>query len=209
MVYRAVLILVVWFTSTLVANEIKSLTKQPYATGYRINIDASIYDKKGVEEARVYFKSSQEEPYQVFAKMKCKKKLCRAVLPMPKASTYNIYYKIIYKNNIAKVYQGKEYLMYKKEILSLQTNQTKDRKPQILYTDLYKAPRLIKGFGGNYTIRSILKNNKLGVLTGFVPQEKAGILDKSTDINASYNGWAAEGLSAGIVGGIILFLMFF
>ena len=207
--YFKIIFIILILSDIINANDIKSLTVHPYATGYRVNIDASIDDKKGIDEARVYFKSSKSQPYQVFSKMKCKGKLCRAVLAIPKANTYNIYYKIIYKNSIGKVYEGKEYLMYKKEILALQSNQTKDRTHQVIYTDLKKRPYSIKGFGGDHTIKSVSKDNRFGALAGFVPLQSAGISDKSEEIDATYHGWAAEALPAGIVGAIILVLMFF
>ncbi|RLA81270.1 MAG: hypothetical protein DRG78_09470 [Epsilonproteobacteria bacterium] len=207
--YKIIFILLIGSVSFMFANNIKSTTKEAYGAGYRINIDALINDKKDIIDARVYFKSSKNEPYQYFSKMKCKGKLCRGVLPIPKMSTHNILYKIIYKNGIGKVYEGKEYLMYEKEILVLQSNQTKDRKYQTIYTDLQKSTGSIRGFTGNYGIKTVPKSDRLGVLAGFVSPQNANISDKSDEIDARYHGWAAEALPAGVVGAIILLLMFF
>ncbi|MDQ7084745.1 MAG: hypothetical protein Q9M36_07345 [Sulfurovum sp.] len=208
---QIILILLLGSISMTLANNIKSLTAQPYASGYKINLDVSIEDKKEIKEARVYFKTSQKASYQVFAKMKCKGKLCRAILPAPQKTTRMIYYRILYKNTINKVYKGKEYRMVKKEILSLRSNQTKDRSHLNLYTDLTKQVDNITGFGGDYSISTISKNNRLGILAGFITADTTDSNNKSNEdkIDATYRGWVAEGLPAGIVGTIILILMFF
>ncbi len=148
---------------TLEARTIKSYTDTDYAPGYKINIDIAISDKDGIEEARVYFGNKKNISYNdVFAVMLCKGKFCRGVLPMPKKDTENIYYKIVYKNKIGDIYDSKEYVMYKKNLLMLQPNQTKDTSHMILYSELKNPPKKIDGFKGSYSIKSIAPKRSKG-----------------------------------------------
>ncbi len=206
---RIILFFLLTFLS-LEAKNIKHIINRFYATNYRIFIDAIIEEKSGIEDARVYFKSSKKREYLIYAPMKCKDIYCRAILPKPNRNRKNIFYKIIYQNNSGYVYSSDEVVMQKRDLLELKSYQTKDNKKIIFKTDLVKAPKEIYGFDDNFEIKTIPKSERIGVLAKIIKKEFAGIKDEEREINGKFGSKVGlMGEESSIYGTIaIVFLLF-
>ena len=202
---KYIIILAVLFYP-LVAS-IKSVPKDFYAPNYRINIDATIEDKNFIESARVYFKSQKSAKYEVFSSMKCKKSMCRAVIPAPISSTNKIYYTIVYSNKLHKVFSSRELVVEKRGMLILAQNQTKDKSKFIINTEFAKAPSSVVGFSDNFTINKVKKANRIGVLVNIVDKTDAGIKNISKEIRSDYGGNASSSISPILIGALLMLLV--
>jgi hypothetical protein len=180
------ILLVIYSTQSLARDTVELLPKEFYAVGFRLNIDASIDDKSGVYEARVYFKGSKSKEYRVYATMKCKNGDCKATLPAPVGN--NIYYKILYQNYHRKIFVTEEFSMEKRDMLQLEDYQIRDKSEMILGTDFLKPPKTIVGFKDiNLKVKTIDNREKIGVLAKIIDKNSAGIQD-TKEIDGEFGG---------------------
>jgi len=203
--YKLILLSITAFYPLLAG--INSIQKDFYAPNYRINIDATIEDRNFIESARVYFKSQKDDKYRVFSSMRCKKSLCRAVIPSPISSTNNIYYRIVYSNKLHKVFSSRELMITKKDMLILAQNQTKDKSEFTIYSEFAKIPKSVVGFSDNFNIKQVKKANRIGVIIDITDKKDAGIKDISKEIRSDYGGNASSNISPILIGALLMLLI--
>lgn len=188
------------------ANTITFISDETYTPEYKIHIDVKIEDRAKLTEARVYFKTDKEKPYQVYAPMKCNHRgLCRGYLSIPLEKTKNIYCKVIYLNKVDKVYASERFEMQKVQKLILGNNQSNSRSTTALKTDFKIIPKL-RGFK-NFSIAKIKKSKKIGVVAGLISERSAGIKNASKEIRGRYYGRDFDLMPLTAVGTIILMLL--
>ena len=141
--------------------------------------------------------------FKIIAKMKCKKKLCRATLPTPNENTKEIFYIVLYKSLANKIYISKEYKLSKREMLMLGKNQTRDNNSFTLGTDLKITPRYVYGFRDNYSIIKVPSKSKFAITAGLISKKDGG----RSKVTAKYGGSSAKEISPTLLGGVVALLL--
>ena len=160
-----------------------------FIPSYRIDIKANIEDKKGVDLARVYFKSSDVENFS-FVKMECKKEVCSATLPAPAKTVKSIDYLVLVKNRANEV--------YKTQIFSAKAKDSKEGIPPyqkavddsklLVKTELKEAPKALKGFSDNVVLDAVESGAKYGVVAGLYNSSTSGAVGATTTVSATSTG---------------------
>jgi len=203
--FKKALFLTVLFSSLVYSKSIELVEEEFFASDYRIVIDATISDESGILDARLYFKRGKDKKYKFFSPMKCKKKLCRGLIPAPHEDTEKIIYKIVYKNGKKVIFSSDQYRMKEKKLLALQANQTKDKSPFVIKTEWRKTPT-IYGYADNYSIAKVATKDKIGVLANLVDAKDAGVSNTSKIDAASYSGIGLDIPPYAAIGAVLLVL---
>lgn len=172
---------------------------------YRIYVDANI-DDKNISEARLYFRNDYSPTYQVYSQMSCVETLCRGIVLAPQGNVGTIYYTVVYKNAKGVIGVSDEYQMHQRSQLALD-NQTKDKTPIELGTELKILPKLV-GYNDRYSIYKIKNQDKIGVLAGVIDKYEAGVVDTSV-INARLYEDVLQLKTSGYIAiGVVLLVLF-
>lgn len=204
--FKKVYILLTLLSFTLHAQSVDVVNEEFFASDYRLMIDATITDRNGIVDARLYFKRAKDQQFHFFAPMKCKGKLCRGYIPAPHSDTQKVEYKVVYKNKKKMIFSSDNYRVKKRELLALQMNQTKDKSPFVIKTEFAKQPTLY-GFADNYSIKKVAIKDKFGVLADMLTQQEAGVKDMSQIDVLSYSGIGIDIPPYAAIGVVLLVLV--
>jgi len=141
------------FESAIDTNKITIENHKYFTKGFRIIIDTSINDNVGIYEARVYFKHSLVQNYQVYSPMTCMGNRCSTELPLTDLNLRELSYVVVYQNSAGKVYKSNEYTMQKRDLLELPSWQSLRKNSIELYTDYAKPMQSVRGFKDNISIK--------------------------------------------------------
>jgi len=141
------------FESAIGANKIKIEAHKYFTKGFRIIINTSINDDIGIYEARLYFKHSLVQNYQVYLPMTCIGNRCSAELPLTDLNLIELNYVVVYQNSAGQVYKSNEYTMQKRDLLELPSWQSLRKNSIKLYTDYAKPMKSIRGFRDKISIQ--------------------------------------------------------
>ena len=157
--------------STLVnAKSIKVQEHEYFTKGFRVLVNVSIKDNKGIYEARTYFKNSVLQNYQVYIPMKKFGNRYLAELPLTDIGLQKLDFVVVYQNSSGEVFKSDSYTMEKRDMIELPYWQTLNTKELCLYTEYAKPMHSIRGFKDRFTIKKS-KDDALGVEAGFYTME--------------------------------------
>jgi len=158
------------FESAIDSSKIKIETHKYFTKGFRIIVDATIRDDIGIYEARVYFKHSLVQNYQVYSTMTCMGNRCSTELPLTDLTLRELDYVVVYQNSAGNVYKSNTYTMQKRDLLELPSWQSLRKGAIKLYTDYAKPMQSVRGFSDNITIEKS-SGDPLGVDAELYPIE--------------------------------------
>lgn len=161
-----ILLTILIILSTLVSAKNIKIEKHEYFTkGFRILVNVSINDDKGIYEARTYFKNNIVKDYQVYVSMACLGNRCSAELPLTDKSLRELNFIIVYQSSNGEVFKSDTYSMEKRDMLELPSWQTRNTKNIKLYTDYGKPMKFIRGFYDSFNIYKSI-GDALGIKAG-------------------------------------------
>ena len=144
------------------AADIEVNTYDEFANGF--NNVIQINKDEDVVSARVFFKDSRVNNYQVYTKMTCTNNGCFTKLPLTKQDLMSLDYTVVYKYDDGEISLSQEYTINKKEILLLPKVQRRFRKEKVsVYSEYQVPPANVKGFGSKLEILPTSRNNIWGV----------------------------------------------
>lgn len=152
------------------AKKVKVEEHEFFTKGFRVLINTLIEDKQGIYEARVYFKHSMVQDYQVYVPMVCLGNRCSAELPLTDNTLQKFDFIVVYQSSNGEVYKSYFYTMEKRDMLELPSWQTLNSKEIDLYTDYAKPMQSIRGFHDRFNVKKS-SGDALGVEAGLYTLE--------------------------------------
>ncbi len=163
-----------------------------FVPGKRIELEAEVIDKKGVETVRCYFKVSEEADFVFVHTEKFKKNRYKAILPAPADFTDSFQYLFLIVNMDQQVVRTQTFHVYRDNEKGLPDWQKIDSRDDIaIYTELAEAPETVPGFSDSISIDVVESSARFGMVSGIY----------SASAMASSGGSAAGVTGAGTAAG--------
>ena len=178
---KKIILICMAFVTLVSAAKIKVEEHKYFTKGFRILVNAHIKDTTGIYEARVYFKHSMVQDYQLYAAMECLGNKCHTELPLTEVGLRELNYIVVYQNSAGNVYKSFEYTMQKRDMLELPSWQTLNTKDMQLYTEYAKPMQSIRGFKDRTYVKKST-GDVLGVSVGLYKMKQ---INPKADIDCS------------------------